>query len=83
MALATREKSFWKKCGELVREWFFLDPEVWFSWLIVLFYGGFLVAGVAVLGMRLLIERPCVLPMRVSHSPACSARAGSCAVPIH
>lgn len=43
------EKSFWKKCGESVREWFFLDPKVWFSWSIVPFYGGFLVVGCVVL----------------------------------
>jgi histidine triad (HIT) family protein len=43
------KKSFWKKCSESLREWFFFDPKVWLSWSIFPFYGGVLVVGVAVL----------------------------------
>ncbi len=43
------KKSFWKKFGESVREWFFIDPKVWFSWSIFPFYFGFFLVGVAVL----------------------------------
>ena len=43
------EKSFWKKSGEVIKEWVFLDPKVWLSWAIFPFYFGFLMVGCAVL----------------------------------
>lgn len=47
--LVCEEKSFWKKSGEVVKEWVFLDPKVWLSWSIFPFYFGFLMVGCAVL----------------------------------
>jgi hypothetical protein len=29
--LVYEEKSFWKKSGEVIKEWVFLDPKVWLS----------------------------------------------------
>ena len=47
--LVCEEKSFWKKSGEVIKEWVFLDPKVWLSWSIFPFYFGFLMVGCAVL----------------------------------
>ena len=47
--LVCEEKSFWKKSGEVIKEWVFLDPKVWLSWSIFPFYFGFLMIGCAVL----------------------------------
>ena len=43
------EKSFWKKSGEVIKEWVFLGPKVWLSWSIFPFYFGFFVVGCAVM----------------------------------
>ncbi len=47
--LVCEEKSFWKKSGEVIKEWVFLDPKVWLSWAIFPFYFGFFVVGCVVL----------------------------------
>ena len=47
--LVCEEKSFWKKSGEVIKEWVFLDPKVWLSWDIFPFYFGFFVVGCVVL----------------------------------
>lgn len=47
--LVCEEKSFWKKSGEVIKEWVFLDPKVWLSWSIFPFYFGFFMVGCAVL----------------------------------
>lgn len=47
--LVCEEKSFWKKSGEVIKEWVFLDPKVWLSWAIFPFYFGFFMVGCAVL----------------------------------
>ena len=51
------EKSFWKKSGEVIKEWVFLDPKVWLSWSIFPFYFGFFMVGCAVLCHALMSGR--------------------------
>lgn len=55
--LVCEEKSFWKKSGEVIKEWVFLDPKVWLSWSIFPFYFGFFMVGCAVLCHALMSGR--------------------------
>lgn len=55
--LVCEEKSFWKKSGEVIKEWVFLDPKVWLSWSIFPFYFGFFVVGCAVMCHALMSGR--------------------------
>lgn len=55
--LVCEEKSFWKKSGEVIKKWVFLDPKVWLSWSIFPFYFGFFVVGCAVMCHALMSGR--------------------------
>lgn len=48
VAEGSDDPGYFTKLWNSVRNWFFNDPEVWFSWSIFPFYGGFLTVGISV-----------------------------------